>query len=256
MRRRTSVLVCVVTAVLVTVSAIVGEPERASAGALPPATTTTSANASGSPGSGSTTPVACKPSTLKVARTVVGNQLSDRVAELELLAARVSATKDIPSTDVPVLNGILMRELATIAGGGIKGLETAVAKAPTCASLLGDARTMLKDFWVYALVSPQVDLTAVASVESAIESQLIAIEPKINTAISDAAAKRAGRKRCPVGIQLSRIEPRRRRERSQGRLDPDPALSAPVRLPRGPLFDRRVPRGRGCRGLRPGRRVR
>jgi hypothetical protein len=90
---------------------------------------------------------------------------------------------------VPTLYGIVFHEQTGIAGGGIKGLEPKVAKAPNCGALIADARTMVKDFWVYALVSPQVDLTAVASVESTIDAQLAALEPKIASAI-DAAVQR------------------------------------------------------------------
>jgi hypothetical protein len=96
---------------------------------------------------------------------------------------------DIPPADLPQLNGIVMRDLVVSAGGGIKGLEKTVAKASNCAALIADARTMVKDFWVFALGSPQIDLTAVASVETTVDSQLTAMEPKIDAAINAAAQR-------------------------------------------------------------------
>ncbi len=130
--------------------------------------------------------LACKAATLRSARRLLEQELSTRATQLQYLAKRISGTKDIAAADVTRLNKIVWAEQTSTAGGGIKSLEPKVAKAPNCGALIADARIMVKDFWVYALVSPQVDLTAAASVESTIETQLISMEPKVNAAINAA----------------------------------------------------------------------
>jgi hypothetical protein len=128
--------------------------------------------------------LACKAPTLRSDRAQVSRELSMRSTQLLLLATRVSGTKDIPASEVPELNRIVTRELTELAGGGIEKLEKTVAKAPNCGDLMADAHTMVKDFWVYAVASPQIDLSAVASVESAVDTQISAIEPEVNAAIA------------------------------------------------------------------------
>jgi hypothetical protein len=61
-----------------------------------------------------------------------------------------------------------------------------VQSATTCLQVVSDAEAMVSDFRVYALASPQVDLTAVASAESAIDSQATTYEPKVQSAITEA----------------------------------------------------------------------
>jgi hypothetical protein len=184
MGTRTPARLSVVVAIALTFAAIVGFPVRASAGAPTATTTTTSPNPVG-PASA----LACKASTLRSARLVLEQQLSARATQLLLLATRITNTKDIPRADAATLFGIVFHEQISIAGGGIKGLESKVAAAPNCGALIADARIMVKDFWVYALVSPQVDLTAVASVESTIDAQLAALEPNIASVINAAVQR-------------------------------------------------------------------
>jgi hypothetical protein len=133
--------------------------------------------------------LACKAPTLRSARALLSRELSTRATQLHVLSTRVTDTKDTPAPEVPQLNRIVTRELTVSAGGGIQGLEKAVAKAPNCGALIADARTMVKEFWVYALASPQIDLTAVASVEAVVDSQISAIEPTTNAAITTAVQK-------------------------------------------------------------------
>jgi hypothetical protein len=102
---------------------------------------------------------------------------------------RVSNTKDISSADSSALDTIISNEQTGIADGGISGLSSMVPDATTCREVITDARTMVLDFRVYALVSPQVDLTAVASTESTIVTQATALEPKIQAAITAAQGR-------------------------------------------------------------------
>lgn len=190
MGSRTAVIAGIATACLLTLGATVGAPGRASAHASSStpktATTSTTTGASGTSGGQPASNVACKAPTLRTARFLLEVGLSNRVAQLQVLATRISDTEDIPATDLPRLRSIVSQELTGYAGGGIKGLEQTVAKASNCGELFADAKTMVKDFWVYALASPQVDLTAVRSVESAVDAQLQAIEPQLDAAINAA----------------------------------------------------------------------
>jgi hypothetical protein len=104
---------------------------------------------------------------------------------------RVSNTKDVSSADASALDTIITNEQTDIADGGISGLESTVSDATTCLEVINDARTMVRDFRVYALVSPQVDLTAVASTESTVVTQATALEPKIQSAITAAQERGA-----------------------------------------------------------------
>lgn len=179
---RTAVIAGIVTASLLTVGVIVGAPDRASAHAPSSATkTATTAKSVGRPASTGS----CKAPTL-TERFLLEVELSNRVSQLHVLSARISDTKDIPGTYMPTLKAIVSNELTGYAGGGIKGLEQTVARASNCGELVADAETMVKDFWVYGLASPQVDLTAVRSVESTIEAQLTGIEPELEAAINAA----------------------------------------------------------------------
>ena len=115
---------------------------------------------------GSTSNPICTPARFQAGQQLVEQELSNRVTQLQTLGTRVSNTKAIPSADASTIVAIVSAEQTGITDGGIEGLRAVVASASTCAELISDAKTMVVQFWVYALVSPQVDLTAVASVES------------------------------------------------------------------------------------------
>jgi hypothetical protein len=128
----------------------------------------------------------CTPTRLASAQTLVEQYLSNRATQLGILSTRISNTKSIPASDVSSLQSIVSNEQTTLEGGGIAGLETTVRSATTCLQVISDARTMIVDFRVFAVVSPQVDLTAVASLEQAIITKATALEPKIQSAITAA----------------------------------------------------------------------
>jgi len=129
---------------------------------------------------------ACSPAGLTSAQTLVQQYLSNRATQLQILATRISNTKSISASDASTLQGIVSNEQTTLDSGGIAGLETTVKSDTRCLQVISDARTMVVDFRVYAVVSPQVDLTAVASVEQAIITNATGLEPKIQSAITAA----------------------------------------------------------------------
>jgi hypothetical protein len=142
----------------------------------PPTTTTTLA------------PGTCAASALVAAQQIAEQELTNRQTQLQTLATRISDNKDIPAADASRLSSIVSGELTGIADGGITGLESTVRKATTCISVAADTRTMIGSFYVFGLVSPQVDLTAVASAETAIVSQATALEPELGDAVTSAGS--------------------------------------------------------------------
>jgi hypothetical protein len=132
----------------------------------------------------------CSPTGLTSAQTLVEQYLSNRATQLQILSTRISNTKSIPAADASTLQGIVSDEQTSLDGGGIAGLENTVKSATKCLQVISDAKTMVVDFRVYAVVSPQVDLTAVASVEQAIITKATSLEPKIQSAIT--AAQQSG----------------------------------------------------------------
>jgi hypothetical protein len=135
---------------------------------------------------GSESVPACSQARLASAKQIVGQYLSDRVSQLGVLSTRISNSKSIPVSDASTLEGIVSNEKTGIADGGIVGLQSMVSSATTCLQVVSDAEAMVRDFRVYALASPQVDLTAVASAESAIGSQAATYESKVQSAITTA----------------------------------------------------------------------
>jgi hypothetical protein len=164
---------------------VAATPDTASAGARL-VTSVTRASALGTVGSGSASDPLCSAATLGTAQQTLEAALSNRSTQLQTLLTRISNTKDIPSADASMLDTIVSDEQTGLVDGGIEGLEAMVPRATTCAELVSDAEAMVRDFWVYALTSPQVDLTSVASTESAIVTKATALEPQIQSAITSA----------------------------------------------------------------------
>jgi hypothetical protein len=130
----------------------------------------------------------CTAANLAAAQSIVEQKVTNRVNQLVALANRITDDTDIPASDASVLSGIVSTEQTGITDGGIDGLGAVVASATDCQQLLADASTMVDSFRVFAVVSPQVDLTALASTESTIASQLAALEPNIQAAIAGASS--------------------------------------------------------------------
>jgi hypothetical protein len=128
----------------------------------------------------------CSPARLGEAKQLVEQYLSNRISQLGILSTRISNSKSIPPADASSLETIITNERTGIADGGLSGLQSMVAGATTCLQVVSYAEAMVEDFRVYALVSPQVDLVAVASAENAISAQATTYEPRIQEAITTA----------------------------------------------------------------------
>ncbi|HLX88875.1 MAG TPA: hypothetical protein VKR22_10535 [Acidimicrobiales bacterium] len=149
------------------------------------ATTTTLASAGGSAGTGGTTNVSapwCTASTFPEVQKVVEGDLSDRVSRLGLLVSRVNAASSLSSSDKAAL-------LADLTQTEQPGIEALVAKVPTdttCAEVRQDAHSMVWNYRVYLVMSPQVDLVIATDAALAIDARLDAVEGAISNLIADA----------------------------------------------------------------------
>ena len=71
---------------------------------------------------------------------------------------------------------------------GIQALQTQVQSATTCAGLRAVARSMVFNYRVYVVMTPQTHLTIVFDDETYIEGVFVNLEPQIATAIQNAQA--------------------------------------------------------------------
>ncbi|HVA03442.1 MAG TPA: hypothetical protein VMU64_06790 [Acidimicrobiales bacterium] len=171
------------TAGAVAASAVVGlvvmVPGAASAA---PSTTTT--NGSTTAATQASSP-RCTPTTFRSAQQVVEADLAGRVAQLNALSAAANnAANHLTTGDRQTLqNDITRVELP-----GIQALQTQAQSAVTCAGLRAVAYSMVYNYRVYVVMTPQTRLTVVLDDETYIEGVLVHLEPQIATAISNAQA--------------------------------------------------------------------
>lgn len=151
-------------------------------------TTTTSApGGAGTPGTGSSTASSplCSAARLSEAKQVVGAALGAREAQLHRLVTRVQGAATLTSSDRSTLLGDLTQtELP-----GIEALASKVPGDTTCAELRQDAHSMVFDYRVYLVMTPQADLVVATDTATAIATTMSGLEPVIATRISAAAAK-------------------------------------------------------------------
>jgi hypothetical protein len=147
-------------------------------------TTTTSSTA----GATTTTPVSnprCTPATFTQAQQLVEADLAGRVTQLDALSSAVDNTANHLSTgDRQTLgNDITGFELP-----GIQSLQSQVQQVATCVGLRTVARSMVYNYRVYLVMTPQTHLTIVVDDETYIEGVFVNLEPQIATAIQNAQA--------------------------------------------------------------------
>ena len=141
-----------------------------------------SAYAAGTTGSGTTASAShprCTPSDLPEALVYVEGMLKERVVTLEGLTARVSAAKRVTASDKAELQADLQKDLSAM-----QVLQQQVPSDSTCAALVSDAETMVFDYRVYLVMTPQTDLVIVADTETAVASGGVRWEPGIQAAIT------------------------------------------------------------------------
>jgi hypothetical protein len=145
------------------------------------AATPSQSSGKGSPSissSGPLNPKTKNPTTFNAAKAFVEHQLALRQQRLANLTNEVAKAADLTSSDRATLTSDLSSETA-----GINALAAKVPNDTTWAELKADAKSMVVDYRVFVVMSPQVHLTIAADTESAIEQKLQAAEPKIEALI-------------------------------------------------------------------------
>ncbi len=83
----------------------------------------------------------------------------------------------------------LANDISTVELPGIQGLLTHVQQDTVCPELRADARTMVLDYRVYMVMTPQTHLTIVADDETSLEGVFESYVPTITAAIQSAHAR-------------------------------------------------------------------
>jgi hypothetical protein len=127
----------------------------------------------------------CTPASFTSAQQVVEADLSGRVTQLNALSGAVdNPANHLATGDRQTLgNDITQVELP-----GIQTLQSQVQQVTTCVGLRAVARSMVFNYRVYLVMTPQTHLTIVVDDATFIEGVLANLEPQIATAIQNAQA--------------------------------------------------------------------
>jgi len=177
--RRTAVVVMTAGAVA---GLVVMVPGAAFAASSPNGSTTTTTSTS------TTTPASdprCTPALFGQAQQLVEADLSARVTQLNALLAATNNTANHLSTGD---RQTLQNDINTVELPGIQALQPQAQAATTCQGLRTVARSMVYNYRVYVIMTPQTHLTIVVDDETYIEGVFVNLEPQIATAIQDAQA--------------------------------------------------------------------
>lgn len=168
-------------------TAVLAVPLATAAWAQAPASTSTtslSTPAQGTPGATPSSP-GCDPSLVTTVRQLVVAELADRVTQLNTLIGRVDGAATLAPADKTTLLGDLdQTELP-----GIEALQTKVQGDATCPALRQDAHSMVYDYRVYLVMTPQTDLVIADDAAIHAESALSNLETTISGAIQQAKTK-------------------------------------------------------------------
>jgi hypothetical protein len=127
----------------------------------------------------------CTPATLSRAQQQVESALSGRVTRLNTLLGVVNNTGNRLTSDD---RQTLSNDISTVELPGIEALQPQAQQATTCRQLRTVARTMVLQYRVYVVMTPQTHLTVVADAETSIAQTIANLEPKIAAAIQSAQA--------------------------------------------------------------------
>ena len=133
------------------------------------------------------TPALAAPRVGTAAKQEIDRKIDERLARLSLLHSKVDGGKRMTDSDRTTLDGILETDTS-----GLTALRIQVDAATDAKTLAGYAKSMVEDYRVYMVVTPQVHLTIGSDAVGAITTQLVStLEPKLDDAI--AKAKAAGK---------------------------------------------------------------
>lgn len=123
----------------------------------------------------------CTSSNLNEAKVFVEQQLQNRVLRLQQLEVQTSRAGSLTSADRWHLQSDLSSELAAM-----RVLQARVPHDQSCAAIVSDAHTMVYDYRVYLVMTPETDLTIYADTSSAnaekIEHQVPGLQAGIDYA--------------------------------------------------------------------------
>ena len=180
-------LVATVGAGILTLGAATAFAGTAFASTGPAVASTPSQSPTRSPSSSTGQPSdpACSSSTFSQAQQRLEAELSARVTRLDDLLAKVN---DPSGHLTPADKQALHDDISGFELPGIKALQAQVPQDTTCPQLWSAARSMVYDYRVYVVMTPQTDLTIGADDETYVESRFDALEPAISSAIEEAKA--------------------------------------------------------------------
>jgi len=118
------------------------------------------------------------------AQQTVESELSGRVTQLDTLVSRVDAATGLTSSD----KAALLADLTGTELPGIAALQTKVEGDTRCIQLRADAYTMVFEYRVYLVMTPQTDLVILNDAATNAEGVLAGLEPTISGWIAYAQA--------------------------------------------------------------------
>jgi len=128
----------------------------------------------------------CTPTTFGSAQQLVEADLAARVTQLNtvLLVAADNTANHLTGGD----RSTLQNDISNVELPGIQALQTQVQSVTTCMGLRAVAHSMVFNYRVYLVMTPQTHLTIVIDDETYIEGVFVNLEPQIATAIQNAQA--------------------------------------------------------------------
>lgn len=127
----------------------------------------------------------CTPAVVTKVRQLVSTELANRVTQLNILVTRVNnATSLTPSDKATLLADLTQTELP-----GIRALQAQVQVATACLQLRQDAHSMVYDYRVYWVMTPQTDLVVANDAAIHAEGVLSNLQETISTTIQRAGTE-------------------------------------------------------------------
>jgi hypothetical protein len=148
------------------------------------ATSSNTTAGSGTPTTPASNP-GCTSALFGQAQQLVEADLNARVSQLNTLSAATNNSANHLTTGD---RQTLVNDITTVELPGIQTLQTQVQSVTTCPALRAIAHSMVYNYRVYVVMTPQTHLTIVMDDETYIEGVFVNLEPQIATAIQNAQA--------------------------------------------------------------------
>jgi len=126
-----------------------------------------------------TTTTTTNPASFSQLQAKIESQLAARQTQLAKLTTEVSSSTTLTSSDAAALQSSLSTETSNI-----NGLIAKVPNDTTLSELRSDQQAMFRDNRVFAVMSPQVNLTIAADTVNANAGKILADDPAIEAALT------------------------------------------------------------------------